>query len=491
MKKVRFALALASLFLVSKSPAISLDDIQLWTGSGTNRAALVIQWSVPESLTNSTVPVPVADKTLVWGYRFNGTATGTQMRDAILAADPKLYFVESISEYGAFIDGIGYNLNGNGVIGIADGSNTNYIVNGLLTNATANVDATHALNSGDLYWGGLYGPNWETWTETNAAGGFFSSPNRGTNAYWTTTDTTYFSSGYHGQWVLGFGLDYMTLTNGSWVGFSVAAGEYETNASAAYNAHKRAPISPDGTYVAYVANSNDFAVQIVSTNNVNSAAPYNDPTAVLGHPTLKFRNGSATAAIHRSKIIEPPYYKDPNLNNVITKINVGGQITVNMGRTIYHNTNNPYGIDFVVYGNSFYTASGYTGGAVSDATDEGVATIPSPGTYGHPTVVSVSQDGTNWFTYPYVSTIVPFNAYRWDDNNHIWADEQMNETKPLNPGLPLPNGITVANALDQSSQRMWRHGLQFESVRFAVDSIYSRHGRNEFDRHEFGRLHRH
>ena len=90
-EKIRFALALASLFLVSKSPAISLDDIQLWTGSGTNRAALVIQWSVPESLTNSTVPVPVTDKTLVWGYRFNGPSTGTQMLDAILATDPKLY----------------------------------------------------------------------------------------------------------------------------------------------------------------------------------------------------------------------------------------------------------------------------------------------------------------------------------------------------------------------------------------------------------------
>ena len=33
---------------------------------------------------------------------------------------------------------------------------------------------------------------------------------------------------------------------------------------------------------------------------------------------------------------------------------------------------------------------------------------------------------------------------------------------------------------------IWRHGLQFESVRFAVDSIYSRHGRNEFNRHESG-----
>ena len=57
-----------------------------------------------------------------------------------------------------------------------------------------------------------------------------------------------------------------------------------------FNNDEQAPPSPDGTYVAYVSNTNDFAVQIVSTNNVNSTAPYNDPTAVLGHPTLKFRN---------------------------------------------------------------------------------------------------------------------------------------------------------------------------------------------------------
>src|SRR5580704_9949630 len=45
MKKLCLLLALASLFLVPKSPAISLDDIQLWTGSGTNRAALVVEWN--------------------------------------------------------------------------------------------------------------------------------------------------------------------------------------------------------------------------------------------------------------------------------------------------------------------------------------------------------------------------------------------------------------------------------------------------------------
>src|SRR5215475_10301400 len=59
--------------------ALSLDDIQLWTGSGSNRAALVIEWSTPESLTNSLVPIPRADKTLVWGYRFNGSSVGATM----------------------------------------------------------------------------------------------------------------------------------------------------------------------------------------------------------------------------------------------------------------------------------------------------------------------------------------------------------------------------------------------------------------------------
>ncbi len=62
MKKGCWLLALASVFVVSKSQAISLDAIQLWTGAGTNRAALVIQWNTPELINDSTVPAPVANK---------------------------------------------------------------------------------------------------------------------------------------------------------------------------------------------------------------------------------------------------------------------------------------------------------------------------------------------------------------------------------------------------------------------------------------------
>lgn len=458
-------MAVLAMLVAGKARAISLDDIQLWTGLGTNRAALVIEWSVPQSLTNSSVPVPVADKTLVWGYRFNGTATGTQMLNAVVATDPKLYVVEQNNLSGTSVEALGYNLNANGVIGISDGSSTNYITNGILTNATVNIDSAYAINGGDLYWGGLNGPKWEWWTELGDEGGFLSSPNRGggTNAYWTATDTTNYTAGYQGQWqYTQTNLNNLLLTNGSWIGFSVAAGEYESASNAPYNLNKHAPVSPDGTYVAYVCNTNDFAVQVVSSNNlyVNSAygqGYYSNALAVPGRPTLKFFDGSIfdppPHTVHRVKVDEPAYWTDATqTNDVITEINVGGQITVNMGRKICHNPNNPYGVDFDVFGNSLYEATGGLGtsGLVSDSTDEGgVTTSGSAGTYGHPTIVSVSQDGTNWYTYPYVPVLVPGNAYRWDDTNHCWTDEQMNETKPLNPSLNFPDGTTAADELDQ------------------------------------------
>src|SRR5215469_1128292 len=122
-----------AMLAAGRASAISLDDIQLWAGSGANRAAVVIEWNSPELLNNSTVPVPVASKAMAWGYRFNGTATGAQMLNAVLAADPKLYVIETNSS-GTLVTGIGYNLNGDGRIGVTDGTLTNVIGHGILTN---------------------------------------------------------------------------------------------------------------------------------------------------------------------------------------------------------------------------------------------------------------------------------------------------------------------------------------------------------------------
>src|SRR5215475_91590 len=102
-------MAVLAVLAADRAPAISLDDVQLWAGSGTNRAAVVVEWNSPELFNNSSVPAPIASKTMAWGYRFNGTATGAQMLNAVLAADPKLYVIET-NFSGLFVTGIGYNL---------------------------------------------------------------------------------------------------------------------------------------------------------------------------------------------------------------------------------------------------------------------------------------------------------------------------------------------------------------------------------------------
>ena len=75
MKKIILA---ASLYVVSafvlgaQTLVQSFDDIQFWTGNGTNRSALVLQWNDGGTPTS-----------LAWGYRWSGNATGIGMLKAI------------------------------------------------------------------------------------------------------------------------------------------------------------------------------------------------------------------------------------------------------------------------------------------------------------------------------------------------------------------------------------------------------------------------
>ncbi|HEY3762629.1 MAG TPA: hypothetical protein VGN23_12860 [Verrucomicrobiae bacterium] len=452
MKKFCFALALAGALLAQHLQAISLDNIQLWTGSGTNRAALVIDWNTPQIINNgNTVPVPVANKTMVWGYKFNGMATATEMFNAVVAADRRLYTVEYIDPtYGTEVDAIGYNLNAEGIAGVTDGSITDApsaFNNGVLIDPNLNVDSAQSLNGGDLFWSGFAGPYWQLWNETNDAGGFFNSPNIGTNEY--MNPNTY----SQGQWVSAYsGLDFLDLTNGSWIGFSVSACGYDsdTNDAAYYvfNNNEQAPASPDGTYVAYVCNTNDFATEVISTTNLYTSSPYNNPAAVLSRPTLDFLDGAPTDHV---SLVNPPYNVTPAHADVITEIKTAGEITVQLGRKVYHDPNNPYGADLIVYGNAFYDS--ISGGAVNAATDMNTLVLKSSAIFGHPTIVSVSQDNINWYTLPTYtpSYILPDEAYRWDDTNSWWTAEQLNPNKPIDPFIYTNNfaNESVAEAVDQ------------------------------------------
>lgn len=455
MKQYSLLLAgiVAGLSVSRQSSAISLDDIQFWTGSGTNRAALVVEWSSPQVFNNSTLAAPLADKTLVWGFHFNGASTGSTMLRAVVAADPRLYVVQTIT-FGTSVEGFGYNLDGTGVRGITDGTATNYFTNRFLTNPSLNVDTAHPLNAGDLYWSGASGPTWELWNEVGDQGGLLNSPNRGTAPYWTPDDPAFPYSGTHGQWEWAQnGLDNLVLTNGSWIGFSVCAGGdnyFDDNdpGTVAFNFHKHAPPSPDGLMTAYVANPVDFATQVVSTNGVFSSFPYNDPLALLNRPTRTFVDHFGDGKPHRVKLIEAPYWTTPASNTVLAEIKDGGQVTVALGRRIYDDPNNPYGIDLIVYGNSFFSASG-TSGVTGDGTDLNSALLSST-FFGHGVTVSVSQDALTWYAFTNTPAIFPASAFRWDGVNAAWTDEESNANKPVNPAVYgwTFGGASVASVLD-------------------------------------------
>jgi hypothetical protein len=468
MKKLYSLLpALAGFFALSNAHAVSLDDIQVWTGTGTNRAAMVIHWTSPEVHNNSSVPNPAGEKSLVWGYRWDGTATAENMFNAIIANDHRLFVAASdpYPGFGPFIYALGYDLNNNGVFGIRIGTNVfaeNAFTNGLRIFTTEDADSAQSLDAGDLFWSGLYGANWEMWQEHGGAGGFTNTPDRGPNPYWTTTDTTYFSSGSHGQWDYTSGLELVTLHNGSWIGFTVSGGglnfaDENDPGSIAYDYHKHAPISPTPS-----STNSAYTAQVVATQGPFGASPYDDPTTVLGAPSTRFYE-SASKPATRVKLTEGIYSTAPDrTNKLIVTLNNGSSIIAKFNQPVYDNPANPYGIDFLVFGNAFYSAGGFS----SDAANMNTLTLGTGGFY-EPTKVSVSpgytglpgEDPVNpatwpWYRYengPFGDSDFPTQAYKWDRTNATWTDEVMDFTKPVNPTMRArfsAGGLTAADGID-------------------------------------------
>ena len=95
------------------SASFTFNDIQYWVGTGSNRAAIAIDWS-----DGSTSP-----PALVWGFRWNGTAHGRDMLTAVVNADNRLYakFGGSPGSESA-IYGLGYDVNNDGNFTVDDGT---------------------------------------------------------------------------------------------------------------------------------------------------------------------------------------------------------------------------------------------------------------------------------------------------------------------------------------------------------------------------------
>jgi len=193
-----------------------------------------------------------------------------------------------------------------------------------------------------------------------------------------------------------------------------------------------------------------FATQVVSSTGLNNTGLYDDPQAVLGKPTTVFKNlpGPGVSGNGRVKLVEAAYNTDPAGNKLITTINQGQSVTVKFDHQVTDDAANPFGLDFIVFGNAFFTSNGF----VSDASNMNTLKITG-GAFLEPLQISVSQDDVSWYTYtngPYGDSLFPTQAYKWDRANAKWTDQEEDFTKPVNPALTRANftNITGADGID-------------------------------------------
>ena len=91
-------------------PVDSFDDIEFWVGAGSNYAAVAIDW-----FRDST-----DEPALVWGFRWDGAATGQTMLSAVVAADPRLFAKSGgFGGLGSSLYGLGYD-DGDGEFALDD-----------------------------------------------------------------------------------------------------------------------------------------------------------------------------------------------------------------------------------------------------------------------------------------------------------------------------------------------------------------------------------
>ncbi len=451
------AVAVTSIASASPYANFDFDDIDYWVGSGSNQAALVIDFASP-----------AGSSSYAWGYRWDGIATGEDMFTAIAGTtiirgrdggslvdtlaghDSRLYLRSSAfgGSLGNSVFGIGYDADGDG---------------GAFTSGSEGDETGFASDPDDHYREGWFDGYWSYWL--------------------AEADTT--AWGYSG-----FGFSNRVLANDSWDGWSfqtfvpeysggepgipVAASVPEPGTLAAIGAasllalrRRRRHVVATAVGVAGAASlspvaqaDSPYATSIVSqTTAFGGNSLYNDPNAVLGEPTriaknTQFTNGGSNFHV---KIVEPAYNVDLGGNKVITTISrtgsspnyTYGSITVKFDQPIYDNPANPYGIDLNVFGNTFYVGGGTSGGFVSDTTDMRSYYLAG-GAFGEPVVVSVSPDNVNWYTYssgPFGDTAFPTQGYEWSASQHDltgngWTETKTDFAKPVNPTLGSVLGTT-------------------------------------------------
>jgi len=344
----------------------SFDDIQFWAGTGSKRAAVAIDW----------VDTSASEPALVWGFRWDGDATGEDLFRAVLAADTRLF--GKLQDYGGALGsalyGVGYD-DGDGAFELDDG--TTFDADGLAVVSGAS-DGAQPLDTDDVYQEGWFLGFWHYGVSTGNpyAGGSWISSSWGMSS-------RMLSDGDWDSWTYTPTFDFAAFAQNP---IAAPVPEPATLALAliaavclGWHIHARAVGGIAALLlvsVASTAQAGPFASQVVSYTPGNAVdvwtpGPYQtDGTQALGEPTRDTEFNSQVGVFY------PAFGTDE-----LVIIGAGGELTVRFDDPIVDDPLNPFGLDLLIFGNAFYARS---------------QAELAESIFAEPGKVSVSQDGQAW-----------------------------------------------------------------------------------------------
>ena len=168
--------------------------------------------------------------------------------------------------------------------------------------------------------------------------------------------------------------------------------------------------------IALPTSASDFATNVLSyVAGSNPANGFTNPLVALGPPERFTGEGISPGAV-------TPFHPCFGTNEIVS-IGAGGQLTLGFEPPLRDQANNPFGIDFIVFGNSFFTDAAYSSGVVGALAADG-------GT------IQVSADGITWISIPNVFADGLCPTMGWVDGGAYAATNGMIATDPNTPVDP-------------------------------------------------------
>lgn len=200
-----------------------------------------------------------------------------------------------------------------------------------------------------------------------------------------------------------------------------------------------------------------YGYEVVEFFTLEKSPLYNQASNVLGHPTMGIFTSSSTYGDSGSTI-NPAYpaWSGGRLLSLVGDDDEGtpGFVTIKFDHDVLDDPNNPFGIDFLVFGNAFGVRDSKEN--VQLTTDPLTVSFTGKGSYEN-ALVEVSQDGETWYPYekgPYADSFMPTLGYLYDPaapdtglfNGNLYWGRAARATRPVNPACSFSSfsGLNLA-----------------------------------------------